>query len=84
MDERQADHDRRADPAPAGGGAESGCEPGAGCEEIERVVSLTHAVSSANIRNERERFMALLKIPPVVSAETAVRVQIVKDVKGKK
>jgi hypothetical protein len=31
-----------------------------------------------------ERFVAVLEIPPVVSAETAVRVQIVKDVKGKK
>ena len=28
--------------------------------------------------------IAVLEIPPVVSAETAVRVQIVKDVKGKK
>ena len=61
-----------------------GRDPGARREEIARVVSLTHAVSNANIRNERERFMALLKIPPVVSAETAVRVQIVKDAKGKK
>jgi hypothetical protein len=34
--------------------------------------------------DERERFVAVLEIPPVVSAETAVRVQIVKDVKGKK
>ena len=34
--------------------------------------------------NERERFVAVLEIPPVVPAETAVRVQIVKDVrKGK-
>jgi len=30
------------------------------------------------------RFVAVLEIPPVVSAETAVRVQIVKDFKGKK
>ena len=35
-------------------------------------------------KDERERFVAVLEIPPVVSAETAVRVQIVKDVKGKK
>ena len=34
--------------------------------------------------DEGERFVAVLEIPPVVSAETAVRVQIVKDVKGEK
>lgn len=34
--------------------------------------------------DERTRFVAVLEIPPVVSAETAVRVQIVKDSKGKK
>jgi hypothetical protein len=34
--------------------------------------------------DEQTRFVAVLEIPPVVSAETAVRVQIVKDVKGKK
>ena len=34
-------------------------------------------------RDERTRFVAVLEIPPVVSAETAVRVQIVKDVKEK-
>jgi len=32
--------------------------------------------------DERTRFVAVLEIPPVVSAETAVRVQIVKDVKS--
>jgi hypothetical protein len=31
--------------------------------------------------DERTRFVAVLEIPPVVSAETAVRVQIVKDSK---
>ena len=31
--------------------------------------------------DERTRFVAVLEIPPVESAETAVRVQIVKDVK---
>ena len=31
--------------------------------------------------DERERFVAVLEIPPVVSALTAVRVQIVKDAK---
>ena len=34
-------------------------------------------------KDERTRFVAVLEIPPVVSAETAVRVQIVKDVKQK-
>jgi hypothetical protein len=34
--------------------------------------------------DERTRFVAVLEIPPVVSAETAVRVQIVKDVKSQK
>ena len=35
--------------------------------------------------DERTRFVAVLEIPPVVSPETAVRVQIVKDAKkGKK
>ena len=36
-------------------------------------------------KDEQERFVAVLEIPPVMSAETAVRVQIIKDVKaGKK
>jgi hypothetical protein len=35
-------------------------------------------------KDERTRFVAVLEIPPVVSAETAVRVQIVKDVKKDK
>ena len=34
--------------------------------------------------DERTRFVAVLEIPPVESAETAVRVQIVKDVKANK
>jgi hypothetical protein len=33
--------------------------------------------------DERTRFVAVLEIPPVNSAETAVRVQIVKDYKTK-
>ncbi len=33
-------------------------------------------------KDERTRFVAVLEIPPVESAETAVRVQIVKDAKG--
>jgi len=32
--------------------------------------------------DDRERFVAVLEIPPVESAVTAVRVQIVKDTKG--
>ena len=32
--------------------------------------------------DEGERFITVLEIPPVVSAETAVRVQIVKDAKA--
>jgi hypothetical protein len=32
--------------------------------------------------DERTRFVAVLEIPPVESAETAVRVQIVKDARG--
>lgn len=35
-------------------------------------------------KDERTRFVAVLEIPPVVSAETALRVQIVKDVKSAK
>jgi hypothetical protein len=35
-------------------------------------------------KDERTRFVAVLEIPPVESAETAVRVQIVKDVKSNK
>jgi hypothetical protein len=35
-------------------------------------------------KDERTRFVAVLEIPPVVSAETAVRVQIVKDAKANK
>jgi len=34
--------------------------------------------------DEGERFVAMLKIPPVDSAQKAVHVQLVKDVKGKK
>ncbi len=33
-------------------------------------------------KDERERFVAVLEIPPLASAETAVRVQIVKDAKA--
>jgi hypothetical protein len=34
--------------------------------------------------DERTRFVAVLEIPPVVSAKTAVRVQIVADSKSSK
>ena len=34
-------------------------------------------------KDERTRFVAVLEIPPVESAETAVRVQIVKDARSK-
>jgi len=34
--------------------------------------------------DERTRFVAVLEIPPVDSAQKAVQVQIVKDAKGKK
>jgi hypothetical protein len=35
-------------------------------------------------KDQDERFVAVLELPPVVSAETAVRVQIVNDVKERK
>jgi hypothetical protein len=35
-------------------------------------------------KDERMRFVAVLEIPPVDSAQKAVQVQIVKDVKGKR
>jgi hypothetical protein len=34
-------------------------------------------------KDERERFVAVLEIPPVESVQKAVQVQIVKDVKGR-
>jgi hypothetical protein len=41
-----------------------------------------YAWSHREGQNDRgERFVAVLEIPPVVSAETAVRVQMVKDAK---
>jgi hypothetical protein len=38
----------------------------------------------AGLKDERTRFVAVLEIPPVESAETAVRVQIVKDARNLK
>ena len=35
-------------------------------------------------KDERERFVAVLEIPPVDSAQKAVQVQIVKDTKSRK
>ena len=35
-------------------------------------------------KDERERFVAVLEIPPVDSALKAVQVQLVKDIRGKK
>jgi hypothetical protein len=35
-------------------------------------------------KDERTRFVAVLEIPPVDSAQKAVQVQIVKDIKGRK
>jgi hypothetical protein len=52
-----------------------------GHPKTKRACAWSH-LDGAN--DERTRFVAVLEIPPVVSAETAVRVQIVKDVKGGK
>ena len=49
-----------------------------GHRKAKRAYAWGH-LDSAN--DERTRFVAVLEIPPVVSAETAVRFQIVKDVK---
>jgi hypothetical protein len=51
-----------------------------GHPKAKRAYAWSH-LDGAN--DERTRFVAVLEIPPVVSAETAVRVQIVKDVKNK-
>ena len=42
----------------------------------------TEAILGSGPRDQSERFVAVLEIPPVVPAKTAVRVQIVKDVKA--
>jgi hypothetical protein len=52
-----------------------------GHSKAKRAYAWSH-LDGAN--DERTRFVAVLEIPPVVSAETAVRVQIVKDVKENK
>lgn len=54
---------------------------------VERENDLTYARLSwmDGKKEQRTRFVGVLEIPPVESAETAVRVQIVKDFrKGKK
>jgi hypothetical protein len=38
----------------------------------------------SHLDGKRERFVAVLEITPAKSAETAVRVQIVKDARGNK
>jgi hypothetical protein len=49
-----------------------------GHQKAKRCYGWSH-LEGAN--DEGERFVAVLEIPPVVSAETAVRVQIIKDTK---
>jgi hypothetical protein len=41
-------------------------------------------ITERNENDEGERFVAVLEIPPVVSPETAVKVAIAAEVKGKK
>jgi hypothetical protein len=53
----------------------------AGHPKAKRAYAWSHLDGA---KDERTRFVAVLEIPPVVSAETAVRVQIVKDVKEKR
>ena len=43
-----------------------------------------HPVVSDVAKDERTRYVAVREIRPVISAETAVGVQVVKDVKGQK
>jgi hypothetical protein len=52
-----------------------------GHPKAKRAYAWTH-LDGAN--DERTRFVTVLEIPPVESAETAVRVQIVKDGKERK
>ena len=51
----------------------------AGHPKVKRACAWSHRQGK---NDEGERFVAVFEIPPVLSAETAVRVQIVKDVKG--
>jgi hypothetical protein len=52
-----------------------------GHPKAKRAYAWSH-LDGAN--DERTRFVVVLEIPPVESAETAVRVQIVKDAKGQR
>jgi hypothetical protein len=52
-----------------------------GHPKAKRAYAWSHLDGS---KDERTRFVAVLEIPPVESAETAVRVQTVKDVKANK
>jgi hypothetical protein len=52
-----------------------------GHPKVKRAYAWSHLDGK---NDERTRFVAVLEIPPVESAETAVRVQIVKDAKRKK
>ena len=70
-------------------------EPMAVCRSLETPVTTFRCICNKRLshefyatfgfsvksEDEGERFVAVLEIPPVVSAETAVRVQIVKDAK---
>jgi hypothetical protein len=48
------------------------------CAKAKRAYAWSHLDGK---NDERTRFVAVLEIPPVESAETAVRVQIVNDAK---
>ena len=52
----------------------------AGHPKAKRCYAWSHLYG---VDDEQTRFVAVLEIPPVVDAITAVRVQIVKDTKGK-
>ncbi len=49
--------------------------------KAKRAYAWSHAVDRGNVS---ERFVAVLEIPPVTSPETAVKVAIAAEVKGKK
>jgi hypothetical protein len=52
---------------------------------VQSLVEMTDARNHLDgAKDERERFVPVLEIPPVVSAEEAVQVQITDDVKVKK
>jgi len=47
----------------------------------KRCFAWSHAVEKGNVD---EQFVAMLEIPPVISAETAVRMTIAAEVRGRK